>query len=74
VAGLEVLIDGAQGILGPASGTKAVADVQKFPLEDRFQYPFDGPLDDAVLDRGDAQRSLTAPGLGMYVRRTSFGW
>jgi hypothetical protein len=59
-----VLIDDPQGVLGPASRTEAVADVQKFPLEDRFQHPFDRPLDDAVLDRGNAQRSLTTPGLG----------
>ena len=54
-----------QRVLGPASGTEAVAVLGKLRLEDRFQYVPQRGLHHAVAYRGDAQRPLLlAAGLG----------
>jgi len=61
---LEPPVDLPQGVFASAPRTKAVAAVQEFPLEDRLQHPFEGALNDPVLDRRDAQRAASAVALG----------
>src|SRR5699024_12749835 len=55
-AGLQVLVDGPQGVLASPARPEAVARVQKLRLEDRFNREFERGLHDPVLDRRDAQR------------------
>ena len=56
----DQLIDLPQGVVASALRTEAVAAVREAVLEDRLDDEPDGLLDDAVLDRGDAQRSRSA--------------
>src|SRR5207245_1608009 len=49
--------DMLQGAVRAPSGPKPVRDRPKLRLEDRLQECFDRALNDAILDRGDAQGS-----------------
>jgi hypothetical protein len=56
IARLQQPIDLAQRVVTPAFRTEAVAAVTEGAFEDRFDHETDRLLDDAVLDRWDAQR------------------
>jgi len=49
--------DTFQGAVGAPSGPEPVRDIPELRLEDRLQKYFDRALDDAILDRGNAQGS-----------------
>jgi hypothetical protein len=64
VAGLEQPIDLPQSAMTGASRTEAMAPLAEPRLEDRLDHELHRLLDDAILDRGDAQRSRLAVALG----------
>lgn len=70
---LEQSIHFAQGILAAASRSKAIAVLQELHVEDRFNHPFDGHLDNPVLDRRDPQWPGLPMALGISTRLTAAG-
>jgi len=60
VAVLDQPIDFAQRIMAPASRSEAVASFAEPVLEDRFDHEPDRLLNDAILDRRNAQRPRPA--------------
>lgn len=63
IAVLDQLIGLPQSVMAPTLRTEAVAAVGEAVLENRLDDEADGLLDDAVLDRGDAQRPRSAVAL-----------
>src|SRR5215469_436173 len=53
----ESQADVLQGAVRAPSGSEPVGDVPELRLEDRLQKRLDRALNDAILDRGNAQRS-----------------